>query len=93
MKIKEKIIKWLGGYTQKEILDAHKITYTKIEKDLIPIGIARLISSKDLVPETKQWLVGELSRFILNHNLCLFNVINNQDGTYTVEARLWVREP
>ena len=58
MKLKKKIIKWLGGYTEDELLSLPKIV--KVEKQFIPIKAQYIIRDFDEMDFAKAALANKI---------------------------------
>ena len=92
--IKNKIIKWLGGYTQDELIEKKTITFTRTEKQLIPIKVNFAAKTNDYPDYIRSNLCYQIAEYILDFNLCYYNMeYDPQIDCYMYKAVVYVREP
>jgi len=106
MNIKNKIIKWLGGYTQnefveqKKVVEQKKIEVCRTEKQLFPISAEFAVSAQyekpdsDILEAIKHNLCYQAADFMFKYNLlyydCYYDEVTN---CYILRAKVYVREP
>ena len=98
-KVKNKIIKWLGGYTQDELLEKKKIEFYRTEKQFYPITAEFAIDAqyKELEPGVLEFvkhnLCYQVAEFMFKYNLLYYDVSRNEtNDCYIVRAKTYVRE-
>lgn len=98
-KIKNKIIKWLGGYTQDELTEQKQITFCRTEKQLFPIVAEFAIDAeyKELEPGVLEFvkhnLCYQIADFMFKYNLIYYDISHNEtNDCYVVRAKTYVRE-
>ena len=99
MNIKNKIIKWLGGYTQDELITQKKIEFCRTEKPLFPIVTQFAIdaefyeTAKDSTT-IEHTLCYQIADFMFNHHIVEYTTIYDEaSNCYIVRAKAYVREP
>lgn len=99
MRIKDRIIKWLGGYTQDELIEQKKIEFCRTEKQLFPIVAEFAVDAeyKELEPGVLEFvkhnLCYQIADFIFKYNLIYYDVSRNDtNDCYIVRAKAYVRE-
>lgn len=96
MNIKNKIIKWLGGYTQDELVEQKqkKIEFCRTEYPIAVIQVKSAIPTLDHLDIIKKNLCDQVAEFIFKYNLLYYDVSRNEtDDCYIVRAKTYVREP
>ncbi len=100
MKIKDRIIKWLGGYTQDELLEQKQIEFCRVEKQLFPIMAEFAVDAqyKELEPDVlkfvKHNLCYQIVESIFDYNLLYYDISRDEtNNSYIVRAKAYVREP
>lgn len=94
MNIKNKIIKWLGGYTADEIVKQQKIEFVRTEKQFIPIKATFAAKSNDFSDAIRHNLSYQIAEYVLEFNLAYYDVeYNPSTDCYFYKAVLYVREP
>ncbi len=105
MNIKNKIIKWLGGYTEEDMLHAMNrskatITYSRIEKQLFPISAQFAVDAQygkpdsDILEMIKQNLCYQAADFMFKNNLLYYDFYYDEvTNCYIMRAKAYVREP
>ena len=105
MNIKNKIIKWLGGYTEEDILHAMNrskatITYSCVEKQLFPISVYFAIDAQHGKPDSdrleaiKHNLCYQAADFMFKYNLLYYDFYYDEvSNCYIMRAKAYVREP
>ena len=98
-KIKNKIIKWLGGYTQDELVEQKKIKFCRVEKQFYPIAAEFAVDAKykelepDVLEFVKHNLCYKIADFMFKYNLLYYDVSRNEtNDCYVVRAVAYVRE-
>lgn len=94
MNIKNKIIKWLGGYTADEIVKQQKIEFIRTEKQFIPIKATFAAKTNDFSEYIKYDLSYQIIEYILKFNLLYYDMkYDPLADCYVYKAVLYVREP
>ena len=99
MNIKNKIIKWLGGYTQDELIEQKKIEFCRTEKQLYPITAKYAIDAeyKELEPDVLEFvkhnLCYQVAEFMFKYNLLYYDVSRDEANNYIMSVKAYVREP
>lgn len=100
MNVKNKIIKWLGGYTQNELIEQKKIVEQKkievcrTEKPILPIAVEFAATTLDHLDIIKNNLCYQVAEFMFKYNLLYYDVSRNEtNDCYIVRAKAYVREP
>ena len=100
MKIKDRIIKWLGGYTQDELVEQKKIEFCRTEKQLFPIVAEFAVDAQynDLEPSASEFvkhnLGYQIADFMLQHMLLDYTITHDETtNCYIIRAKAYVREP
>ena len=105
MNIKNKIIKWLGGYTEEDMLHAMNrskatITYSHIEKQLFPISVEFAVDAQygkpdsDRLEAIKHNLCRQAANFMFKYNLLYYDFHYDEvSNCYIMRAKAYVREP
>lgn len=99
MNIKNKIIKWLGGYAQEDMIHAMNrsqatINYFRTEKQFIPIKATFAAKTNDCPDYVKHNLGYQIAEYILNFNLLYYDMkYDPSTDCYIYKAVLYVREP
>ena len=99
MKLKNKIIKWLGGYTQDELIEKKKIEICRTEKQLFPIVTEFAIDAK-FYEATKDSAIIEhnlccqIAEFISKYHLVEYTTSYDEvSDCYIMRAKAYMREP
>lgn len=101
MSIKNKIIKWLGGYTEEDAMNKSKvaITYSHVEKRLFPINIEFAVDA-NFYEDTKNSMSSEyelchrIADFMFKHYLVEYTTSYDEvSNCYIMRAKAYVREP
>lgn len=100
MNIKNKIIKWLGGYTQDELVEQKKIEFCRTEKQLFPISAKFAVDAQhgkpnfDTLEAIKHNLCYQIADFMFNYHIIEYTTIYDEaSDCYIVRANTYVREP
>lgn len=100
MNIKNKIIKWLGGYTQDELLEQKKITFCRTEKRIFPITMEFAVEAQygkpdfDRLEAIKHNLCHQAADFMFKYNLLYYDFYYDEvSNCYIMHAKAYVREP
>ncbi len=103
MNIKNKIIKWLGGYTEEDMLNrsqATTITYSHIEKQVFPISMEFAVDAQygkpdsDRLEAIKHNLCHQAADFMFKYNLLYYDFYYDEvSNCYIMRAKAYVREP
>ena len=94
MNIKNKIIKWLGGYTQDELIEKKQIEFCRTEKQIFPIAVEFAITTLDHLDIIKNNLCYQVAEFLFKYNLLYYDVSSDEtNDCYIVRAKAYVREP
>ena len=97
MSIRNKIIKWLGGYTEEDVMNESKaiIDYSRIEKQLFPVAIEIAIDGEFYDFATiKHDLCCQIAEFMSKYHLVEYTTIYDEiTNCYVVRAKAYVREP
>lgn len=101
MNIKNKIIKWLGGYTQNELIEQKKIEveFCRTEKQIFPI-VTEFAIDTDFYKVTKDSatiehnLCCQIAEFISKYHLVEYTTTYDEaSDCYIMRAKAYVREP
>lgn len=99
MNIKNKIIKWLGGCTQDELIERKKIEICRTEKQLLPI-VTEFAIDAEFYEATKDSnmvkhnLCCQLAEFISKYHLVEYTTTYDEvSDCYIIRAKAYVREP
>lgn len=104
MNIKNKIIKWLGGYTEEDMLHAMNrskatITYCRTEKQLFPISAEFAVDAQHGKPDSdtleaiKHNLCYQIADFMFKYNLLYYDFYYDEVANcYIMRAKAYVRE-
>lgn len=99
MNIKNKIIKWLGGYTQDELIEQKKIEFCRTEKQIFPIVTEFTIdaefyeAAKDSTT-IEHNLCYQIADFMFNHHIVEYTTVYDEvSDCYIMRAKAYVREP
>lgn len=99
MNIKNRIIKWLGGYTQDELITQKKIEFCRTEKQIFPIVTEFAIDAEfyEVVKDSttiEHNLCCQIVEFIFKHHLVEYTIIYDEaSDCYIMRAKAYVREP
>lgn len=94
MNIKNKIIKWLGGYTQDELIEQKQIVFCRTEKQIFPIAVEFATTTLDNLDFIKNNICYQIAEFISEYKLLYYDISRNEtDDCYIVRAKAYVREP
>lgn len=94
MNIKNKIIKWLGGYTQNELVEQKKIEIYRTEHPIAAVKVNFATATLDHLDIIKKNLCYQVAEFIFKYNLLYYDVSRNEtNDCYIVRAIAYVREP
>lgn len=94
MNIKNKIIKWLGGYTSDELIEQKKIEFCRTEKQILPIATEFATTTLDHLDIIKNNLCYQVAEFLFKYNLLYYDVSHDETNDYyIVRAKAYVREP
>ena len=102
MNIKNKIIKWLGGYTQDELVEQKqkKIEICRTEKQLFPISVNFAIDAQHGKPDSdrleaiKHDLCCQAADFMFKYNLLYYDFYYDEvSNCYIMRVKAYVREP
>ena len=99
MTIKNKIIKWLGGYTEEDLFNTINknqttVNYSRVEKPILPIAVEFATTTLDYLDIIKHNLCYQVAEFIFKYNLLYYDVSHNEtDNCYIVRAKAYLREP
>ena len=100
MNIKNRIIKWLGGYTQNELIEKKQVEICRTEKQLFPISAQFAIDARraELDPDTleviKHNLCYQVADFMFKYNLLYYDFYYDEvTDCYIMRAKAYVREP
>lgn len=100
MKIKNRIIKWLGGYTQDELIEHKKIEICRTEKQLNPISAKFIVDAQHGKPDSdaleaiKHNLCCQIADFMFKYNLLYYDFDYDEvTNCYIMRANAYVREP
>lgn len=94
MNIKNKIIKWLGGYTQDELVEQKKIEFCRTEKQILTIKTQFAAYDLDHIEYIKHNLCYQIADFILKYDLVYYDTERDEENNcYIVHAIAHVREP
>ena len=99
MNIKNKIIKWLGGYTQNELIEQKKIEFCRIEKQLFPLVTEFAIDAKfyDAIKDSntiEHNLCCQIAEFMFKHHLVEYTTVYDEaSNCYIMRTKAYVREP
>ena len=100
MNIKNKIIKWLGGYTQDELIEKKQIEICRTEKQLFPISAEFAVDAQYGKPESdrleaiKHNLCYQIADFMIKYNLLYYDFYYDEAcDCYIMRAKAYVREP
>ena len=100
MNIKNKIIKWLGGYTQDELIEQKKIVFCRTEKQILPIAVEFAVDAQDGKPDSdrleiiKHNLCYQAAYFMFKYNLLYYDFYYDEiTDCYIMRAKAYVREP
>lgn len=94
MKLKNKIIKWLGGYTQNELVEQKKIEICRTEKPIAVIKVNFATDTLDHLDIIKNNLCYQVAEFMFKYNLLYYDVSHDEtNDCYIIRARAYVREP
>lgn len=106
MNIKNKIIKWLGGYTQnefmaqKKVVEQKKIEVCRTEKQLFPISAEFAVDAQhgkpnsDTLEVIKHNLCYQAADFMFKYNLLYYDFYYDEVANcYIMRAKAYVREP
>ena len=99
MNIKNKIIKWLGGYTQDELIEKKKIEVCYTEKQLFPVVTEFAVEAEfyETAKDSKtieHSLCYQIADFIFNHHIVEYTTSYDEvSDCYTMRAKAYVREP
>lgn len=94
MNIKNKIIKWLGGYTQDELIEKKKVEFCRTEYPIAVISVEFATTTLDPLDIIKKNLCYQVAEFIFEYNLLYYDVSRNEtNDCYVVRAKAYVREP
>ena len=96
MNIKNKIIKWLGGYTQNELIEKKQIEICRTEKPLFPISAKFAIDARygefdsNTLEVIKHNLCYQVADFMFKYNLLYYDEVTD---CYIMHAKAYMREP
>lgn len=99
MNIKNKIIKWLGGYTQDELIEKKTIEFSRTEKQIFPIvtefaidaEIYEAAKDSDIIEHD---LCYQIADFMVKHHIIEYTTIYDEASNYYItRAKAYVREP
>ena len=105
MNIKNKIIKWLGGYTEEDMLHAMNrlnipINYSRIEKPISVIQVQFAVDAQQGKPDSntletiKHNLCYQAADFLFKYNLLYYDFYYDEiTNCYIMRAKAYVREP
>lgn len=105
MNIKNKIIKWLGGYTEEDMLHAMNrlnapINYSRIEKPISVVQARFAIDAQCGKPDSnaletiKNNLCHQVADFMFKYNLLYYDFYYDEiTNCYIMCAKAYVREP
>ena len=100
MNIKNKIIKWLGGYTQDELVEQKKIEFCRIEKPISVVQARFAIDAQYGKPDSnaletiKNNLCHQVADFMFKYNLLYYDFYYDEiTNCYIMCAKAYVREP
>ena len=100
MNIKNKIIKWLGGYTEDELVDQKKIEFCRVEKQIFPITVEFAVDAQygkpdsDTLEAIKHNLCYQAADFMFKYNLLYYDFYYDEvSNCYIMRAKAYVREP
>jgi len=100
MNIKNKIIKWLGGYTQDELIEQKKITFCRTEKPISVVQTQFAIEAQrgkpdsDTLEAIKHNLCHQAADFMFKYNLLYYDFYYDEiTNCYIMRAKAYVREP
>ena len=99
MNIKNKIIKWLGGYTQDELIEKKQIEICRTEKQLFPIAAKFAVDAQHGKPESdtleaiKHNLCYQIADSMFKYNLLYYDFYYYEEcDCYIMSAKAYVRE-
>jgi len=100
MNIKNKIIKWLGGYTQDELVEQKKIEFCRVEKPISVVQARFAIDAQhgkpnsDTLEAIKDNLCYQAADFMFKYNLLYYDFYYDEvSNCYIMRAKAYVREP
>lgn len=94
MKIKEKLIHWLGGITLEEIpYVKKKIKIVKEVKPIIPLAVDGIYYNFEPEESIQDYLVKLLADGIKKFNLCTFEKEGLDENRFKMRAKIKVVEP
>ena len=100
MNIKNKIIKWLGGYTQNELVEKKQIEFCRTEKQIFPITVKFAVDAQygkpdsDRLEAIKHNLCCQAADFMFKYNLLYYDFYYDEvSNCYIMRAKAYVREP
>ena len=105
MNIKNKIIKWLGGYTEEDIPHTMNkseviINYSYAKKQLFPISVEFSVNAQHGKPDSdtleaiKHKLCNQAADFMFKYNLLYYYFYYDEiTNCYVMRAKAYVREP
>ena len=98
MNIKSKIIKWLGGYTQNELVEHKKIEICRTEKQIFPI-VTQFAVDAEFYEAAKNSntiehnLCCQIAEFISKYHLVKYTTTYDEvSDCYIMRAKAYVRE-
>ena len=93
MKLKNKIIKWLGGYTEDELIEQKKIEFCRTEKPVVPIKTHNIVKLESLEC-AKEYLAREIGHFIKEQGLIDYKLeLDKNYESYDLYATVLVVKP
>lgn len=94
MNIKNKIIKWLGGYTQDELVEQKKIEFGRAANPIAVIQVEFAATTLDHLDIIKNNLCYQVAEFMFKYNLLYYDVSRDETNDYyIIRAKAYVREP
>jgi hypothetical protein len=100
MSIKNKIIKWLGGYTQDELIEKKTIEFCRVEKPISVVQARFAIDAQhgkpnsDTLEAIKHNLCYQAADFMFKYNLLYYDFYYDEvSNCYIMRAKAYVREP